>query len=169
MDTITAILTRRSIRQFSSQTVSEEDIELLLHCAMQAPSAGNAQLWQFIILTDRSLLNKIQEFHPFAEALETSPLAILVCGDERYEKRPGRWPMDCSAATQNILLAAHSRGLGAVWISIHPDLERIEEIRRLLFLPDEIHPVSLVALGYPSEEPEPSDNYKPDRIHHNHW
>ncbi len=169
MNTITATLTRRSIRQFSSQPVSEEDIEMLLRCAMQAPSAGNAQLWQFVILTDRSLLEKIPEFHPFAEALETSPLAILVCGDERYEKRPGRWVMDCSAATQNILLAAHAHGLGAVWISIHPDLERVEGIRRLLKLPDEVHPVSLVAVGYPLEKPEPSDNYKPDRIHRNQW
>jgi len=169
MDTITAILTRRSVRQFSSQPVSEEDVEMLLRCAMQAPSAGNSQLWQFVILTDRSILNKIREFHPFAEALETAPLAILVCGDVSFEKRPGRWMMDCSAASQNILLAAHAQGLGAVWMSIHPDLERVEGVRQLLNIPEEVHPASLIAIGHPLEKPDPGNNYKPERIHRNKW
>ncbi len=169
MDTITAILTRRSIRQFLSQPVSEEDVEMLLRCAMQAPSAGNSQLWQFVILTDRKLLDKIREFHPFGEALETAPLAILVSGDDAYEKRPGRWMMDCSAASQNILLAAHAQGLGAVWISIHPDIERVDLIRQLLKIPDQVHPVSLIAVGYPVEKPESSNNYNSERIHRNRW
>ena len=169
MDTITAILTRRSIRLFTNQPIAEDDVNMLLRCAMQAPSAGNAQLWQFVILTDRSLFDKIREFHPFAEALETAPLAILVCGDDRFEKRPGRWMLDCSAATQNILLAAHAQGLGAVWLSIYPDLERIEGIQRLITLPEEIHPVSLVAVGYPAEKIDPSNNFKAERIHRSQW
>ncbi|MDR3576604.1 MAG: nitroreductase family protein [Anaerolineaceae bacterium] len=169
MDTITAILTRRSVRQFSSHPVSGEDVEMLLRCAMQAPSAGNAQLWQFVILTDRSILDKIREFHPFAEALETAPLAILVCGDDNFEKRPGRWVMDCSAVSENILLAAHAQGLGAVWMSIHPDIERVEGVCKLLKIPDQVHPVSLIAVGHPLEKPEPGNNYKSERIHRNQW
>ena len=169
MDTIAAILTRRSIRLFTQQPVSEEDIHTLLCCAMQAPSAGNAQLWQFLILTDRALLDRIREFHPFAEALETAPLAILVCSDDRFEKRPGRWVLDCSAASQNILLAAHAQGLGAVWLAIHPDRERIEDIQQLFKLPDAVHPVSLIAVGHPDEKVDPSNNFKPERIHRNQW
>ena len=170
MDTVDVILTRRSIRHFTRQPVSEADLEILLRAAMQAPTAGNTQPWHFLIMTDRDLLEKVTEFHPAAECLHEAPMAILVCGDTKLQKRPERWVLDCAAATQNILLAAHARGLGAVWIGIHPDPIRIEGICKLLELPEPIKPLSLVAVGYPfGPLPPVADRYNPKRIHRNTW
>ncbi len=169
MDLMEALLTRRSVRRFEPKPVPLETIQTLLRAAMQAPSAANAQPWHFIIITERQLLEKVTEFHPAAECLHQAQVAILVCGDERLEKRPDRWIQDCSAATQNILLAAHANGLGAVWLAIHPDPLRIDNIRSMMGLPNPIHPLSLIAVGYPARVPQPANRFKLDRIHFNHW
>ncbi len=169
MDLMEALLTRRSVRRFEPKPVSLELIQTLLRAAMQAPSAANAQPWHFIIITEREQLEKVTEFHPAAECLHQAQVAVLVCGDERLEKRPDRWIQDCSAATQNILLAAHAQGLGAVWLAIHPDPIRIDNIRAMMSLPNTVHPLSLVAVGYPARVPQPVNRFKLERIHFNHW
>lgn len=169
MDTIQAIFSRRSVRHFKNQPIAEEDIELLLKAAMQSPSAANSQPWQFVIIEKRDLLEEVTKFHPNAECLHQAPVAILVCGDERLLKKPNRWILDCSAATQNILLAAHSRDLGAVWLGIYPDELRIFEVKKLFDLPPEVHPLSLVAIGHPARTTHPEDRFKPERIHRNTW
>jgi nitroreductase len=169
MDVMEAIFTRRSIRRYTPETISEELVESLLKAAMAAPSAGNAQPWHFIVIDDRDILNEIHTFHPFSEMLPQAALAILVCGDEKMENHPGHWEQDCSAATQNILLAAHGSGLGAVWLGIEPDHDRVERISRMMDLPSHIHPVSLVAVGYPDEVKRASNRFKPERIHRNRW
>lgn len=169
MDTIEAILTRRSVRHFLPQAVPQEMVETLLKCAMHAPSAANAQPWHFVVINDRETLEEVTTFHIAAESLHEAPMAILVCGDERLEKRPDRWILDCSAATENILLAAHAMGLGAVWLGIHPDPIRIEGMRQLVELPPEIHPLALVAVGYPAKVPPPINRYRADRVHYNTW
>jgi nitroreductase len=169
MDVMEAILTRRSIRKYTGEKISGEQMEMLLRAAMAAPSAGNAQPWHYIVIDDRSILEAIHSFHPFAEMLPGAALAILVCGDEKLENHPGHWEQDCSAATQNILLAAHGNGLGAVWLGIEPDVDRVGRIRELFGLPDHIHPVSLVALGHPNETKRVSQRYKPERVRSNHW
>jgi nitroreductase len=128
MDLMEALTTRRSVRRFEPRPVPGELVKMMLRAAMQAPSAANAQPWHFVVITERLALEKVTEFHPAAESLHQATLAILVCGDSQLEKRPDRWIMDCSAATQNILLAAHASGLGAVWLGIHPDPIRIEGI-----------------------------------------
>ncbi len=167
MDAMTALLTRRSVRHFDpSKPVSPEILETLLRTAMQAPSAANAQPWHFVVITDRLAMEKVTEFHPAAESLHQAPLSILVCGDDRLEKRPDRWMQDCTAATQNILLAAHALGLGAVWLGIHPDEIRIDNVRRMFNLPQEVHPLSLIAIGYPTRILQPVDRYKPERVHY---
>lgn len=152
MEAIEAILTRQSVRHFVPTSVPQEEINIILKAAMQAPSAVNTQSWQFIVITDRAILEEITRFHSFAGALKEAPLAILVCGDARDEVGTGRWIQNCSAATQNILLAAHARGLEAVWLGIHPEEQRIEGMRSLLNLPDVVMPLSLVAIGYPANE-----------------
>ncbi len=169
MDVLTAIQTRRSVRRFTPKMVPEAKIEHLIRAAMQAPSSGNSQPWHFIVISDRNLLEKVPEFHPFAESLHTAPVAILICADPRLGINPGRWPLDCAAATENILLAAHAEGLGAVWLGVYPDDQRINGIRKLIPMPDEIQPVTMVALGYAEATPAAVDRFLPDRIHRNQW
>jgi nitroreductase len=169
MDLMEALLTRRSVRHFETKPVPPELVQTLLRAAMQAPSAANAQPWHFVVISDRETLEKVTEFHPAAESLHKAPMAILVCGDGRLEKRPDRWMQDCSAATQNLLLAALSCGLGAVWLGIHPEDIRIENMRKLCNLPAEVHPLSLVAIGYPARALPPVDRFRPDRVHYEKW
>ena len=169
MDALEAILTRRSIRQFTDQAVSEAVIEDLLRAAMSAPSAGNQQPWQFVVITDRQILDTIPSIHPYSAMLRQAPLAILVCGDEHLETHKGYWVQDCSAATQNLLLAAHARGLGAVWLGIYPRMDRVTGLRKLLGLPEHVIPLALVAIGHPAEHLPPADRYDATRVHRNRW
>ncbi|BBD08995.1 nitroreductase family protein [Desulfovibrio ferrophilus] len=169
MDIIEAIHTRRSIRKFTDQPVDEAQVTQLLQAAMSAPSAGNAQPWQFVVIEDRQTLSKIPEFHPYAAMCRQAPLAILVCGDTSLEKYPGYWVQDCSAAVQNILLAVHGLGLGAVWTGIYPDLPRVEGMRNLLGLPEQIQPLALIPIGHPDQPSGKVDRFRPERIHHDRW
>ncbi|MCK5029180.1 MAG: nitroreductase family protein [Bacteroidales bacterium] len=169
MEIIEGILTRRSIRKYTNKEVADEQIQLLLKAGMYAPSASNQQPWHFVVITDRKILNIISEVHPYAKMLKQAQLAILVCGDEDRELSKGYWVVDCSAATQNILLAAHDLGLGAVWLGVHPREERKNEIRKIFDLPHNIQPMSLISIGYPDEEKETPDRFKPERIHYNTW
>ncbi|MCR4412373.1 MAG: nitroreductase family protein [Thermoguttaceae bacterium] len=169
MDVLEALHTRRSIRQYQDRPVPAELIDRLLRAAMAAPSARNAQPWHFVVLDDRTLLDAIPEFAPNAPMVRGAPAAILVCAELRLELSPGYWPVDCAAATENLLLAAHGLGLGAVWCGIYPREERMAGFRRLLDLPKGIEPHSLVVLGYPAEHPPSQDRYRPDRVHRNGW
>ena len=166
---INAILKRRSIRRYSGKPVNKSTVELLLKAGMYAPSARNQQPWHFIVITDRDLLTRITEIHPYAGMLSGAELAILVCGDEDLELSKGYWSVDCAAATQNILLAAHSIGLGAVWLGVYPREERQKDIRELFNLPGHVHPFSLISVGYPAEEKSVPERFKEDRIHMNQW
>jgi nitroreductase len=169
MDTLEAIRTRRSVRRYKDQPVAEELVRKLLAAAMSAPSARNAQPWQFVVIDDGRILADIAEINPNAQMARQAPLGILVCGDLALEKSPGYWVVDCSAAVENILLAAHALGLGAVWTGVFPREERIEGLRKLLSLPDGIIAHSLVLVGYPAEQLTPQDRFRPDRIHRNRW
>lgn len=169
MDTIEAILTRRSVRSFSDRPVSEETVQQLVRAAMHAPSAGNQQPWQLVVLDDRTLLERVAAVHPFAPMAAHAAVAIVVCGDTRLERHTGYWVQDCSAATQNILLAAHARGLGAVWTGIYPRAERVQAFQDLLHLPPEVIPLAMVVLGYPSQPVPPADRFLADRVHRNRW
>ncbi len=169
MDVMQAILTRRSIRRYTSDPVPPKQVERLLAAAMAAPSAGNEQPWHFVVVRDRALLEAIPRFHPYSAMLKEAPLAILVCGDVTLEKHEGYWVQDCSAATQNLLLAAHAEGLGAVWLGLHPRPEREQGMRDLLALPGNVVPLALVALGHPAEEKGPAARFDPSRVHHDRW
>jgi nitroreductase len=169
MDALETILSRRSIRKYTSDPITDQEIEIMLQAGMSAPSSGNAQPWHFVVIRDHATMDEISKFHPYANMLLGAQAAILVCGDERLENHPGRWPLDCSAATQNILLAAHAQGIGAVWVSVHPDEVPVNEIRKLYGLPPSVHPVSLIAMGRPNEQKLPPHRYKPERIHKERW
>ena len=169
MDTIEAIHTRRSIRKYTDEPVSEETIETLLRAAMAAPSAGNEQPWHFAVIDDRKLLDEIPKFHPYSTMLKEAPVAILIAGDLSLETYEGYWVQDCSAATQNLLLAAHAEGLGAVWLGVHPVDEREAGMRKLLGIPDNVIPFSLIALGHPAEQKGREDRYQASRVRRNGW
>jgi nitroreductase len=169
MDALEAILTRRSIRTFTAEPVADEHIETLLRAGMAAPSAGNQQAWEFVVIDDRRLREAIPTVHPYAQMCAQAPLCIMVCADPSREKYGGFWVQDCSAATQNILLAAHALQLGAVWLGIAPAGDRARQIADLLRLPAGIEPLALIAVGHPDELVEPVDRYDPGKTHHNGW
>ena len=169
MEVFEAIFTRRSIRKYTDKQVSTEIIEKILKAAMYAPSANNYQPWQFVVVNDRKILNEIPNVHPYSKMLYTASLAILICGDENYEKLPGYNAVNCSAATQNLLLAAHACGLGTCWLGVYPREERMSEIKGFFKLPDNIIPISLIAVGYPDEIKETPERFIPSRIHYNSW
>jgi len=164
-----AILTRRSIRKYKNREVPGEIMQEILKAAMAAPSAGNEQPWEFIVITDRKILDEIPRIHPYSNMIKQAPAAIVVCGDMGREKHKGFWIQDCSAATQNILLAARALGLGTVWLGVYPDEERAVLIQKLLGLPENVIPLSIIPVGYPAEEKPPSDRFDSSRIHYNRW
>lgn len=169
MDTIKAILTRRSIRKYIKKPISEKDISDILESAMSAPSAGNEQPWHFIVINDPKILREIPSFHNHAQMLNDASVAILVCNDKRLEKHGEMWIQDCSAATENILIAVNAKELGAVWLGIYPREERINGMRKLLCIPDHIIPFSLISIGYPGEQKPPANRYDASRVHKNKW
>jgi nitroreductase len=169
MEPMEVIFTRRSIRKFRSEPVDTDELNIILKAGMYAPSARNQQPWHFIVINSVPLKEAIMKAHPYASMLGEAPLAILVCGDPTLEKSHGYWSIDCSAATQNILLAAHSLGIGSVWLGVHPRKERKDAISQILRLPEHIEPFALVALGYPREQKDTPDRWHPERIHTNGW
>jgi nitroreductase len=167
--TMQSIFNRKSIRKYTSQHVSAEQIQQLLKAAMAAPSAGNEQPWEFVVMRDRKLLNEIPKFHPYSLMLYEASVAILVCGDLSREKYAGYWVQDCSAATENMLLEAVELGLGAVWLGMYPNEERVIGMRKLLVIPESVVPFSLVSLGYPAEHEKLHDRFDAARIHYDTW
>jgi len=168
MDAMEAILTRRSIRKYTKQPVPDEVIKELLEAAMHAPSAGNRQPWCFVVINDRKIMNEITKYAVYSQMLKEAAGAIFVCCDLNLGKI-GFGVEDCSAATQNILLAAHAGGLGAVWIGIYPAESLVTATQKLLNLPEQIIPVSLISIGYPAEQKPQADRYRADRVHYNKW
>lgn len=169
MDALDAILGRRSIRRFRPDPVDETRVEKLLRAAMAAPSAGNQQPWRFVVLRDRAVREELSRKSPYAAMLPGAPLGIAVCGDLSAEKHEGFWVQDCSAAVQNLLVAAHALGLGAVWLGYYPDEERWKGAQDVLRLPKEIVPLCVIALGYPQEEKPPADRFDPAKVRTDFW
>lgn len=172
METLEAIKTRRSIRQYKDEALSDDILRELLEAGMSGPTGGNNKPWQFIIINDPEILQEIPNVHSGAPFTPDAPLAILVCGDlEKYpgimEKYLDVWVIDCSIAAQNILLAAHGRGLGAFWTGAYPMEERVNGLKILLELPNYIMPLALLVIGYPAEQLLVEDRYDVSRVHYN--
>ena len=164
---IQTIFSRRSIRSYTSTSVDEKHIKTLLEAAMAAPSASNLRPWHFVVVTRRQTLDSLADMHPFGKMLFQAPLCIAVCGDPTISAR--FWVQDCSAATENLLLATAALGLGAVWLGVYPLEERVAAVREILRIPQTIYPLNLVSIGYPAEEKEPRTQYEEARVHREHW
>lgn len=170
--TIEDIMTRTSVRAYSDREVKSEQIDTLLHAAMAAPTAGNKQPWRFVVIDDRAILDSIGEnFNTMTMAKQAS-VAVVMCGDVTATfdgEGQGYWIQDVSAASENLLLAAHAMGLGAVWCGIYPIMERVEQFSEMLHLPENIIPMGCICVGYPAGETTPKDKWKPEYIHYNNW
>lgn len=157
------ILTRRSIRSYTDQDVEPEKIEAILEAGMAAPSGKNGQPWDFIVLTRREILDEMAERLPYAKMLREARVAIAVCADRT--KSP-YWYVDCSAAAENILLAAHALGLGAVWTATYPYRDRMDVVKELCGLPGSYDSLCVIPVGYPAREARPKDNFDAGKIYH---
>lgn len=165
------IATRASVRQFTNQIVDKTTLETIVRAGMSAPSAVNKQPWAFVVVTDRSVLDSLENVHPHAN-LKTATAAIIVCGDMKKALdgvAREYWVQDCSAATQNILLAAHALGLGAVWCGVHPSPERVADVSRVLGLPENVTPLNVITMGYPAAQVQPKDKWQPENVHYQQW
>ena len=163
------IMTRTSIRQYKDQPVEQEKIDIMLKAAMAAPTAVNLQPWHFIVINDKKTIDMLAGPRP-----TNAPLMIAVCGDtdkttmpDGKGKLPDFWVQDVSAATENLLLAAHALGLGAVWTGVYPAMERVADVANVLNCPNNIIPLAVVRIGYPDEAPEPKDKFKEENISYN--
>jgi nitroreductase len=169
METMEAIFNRRSIRKFTGQKIKDEDIQTLLRAAMMAPTAVNAQEWEFLVIRDKEKLDAITQIHPHSQMLKQADAAIIICANTGKEILPGYWIGDCGACAQNILLAATALGLGSVWLGVQPDNKRVEDFKKLLGLPAQIMPFNVIALGYPAEKRDEKDRYDAKKIHLENW
>lgn len=169
---INNIMTRVSVREFTGEKISDEQIDTLMRAAMSAPSAINKQPWAFIVVTDEDKIAELGKALPYSRCSNHPAVAIIPCGDlsKAIEgEMAGFWINDVSAATENLLLAAHAMGLGAVWTGLHPDMNRARMVQELLGLPEHVIPLCVVPVGVPAEHPEVKDKYRPDNIHYNQW
>ena len=167
--TLDVIRRRRTIRKYHTDAVPEDVVKQLLEAAMCAPSAGDEKPWDFIVCTDRAVLDKIEGAHPYAFMMKQVPAAIVVCCDMKLEHLKNHAVLGCSAAVENILIAAESLKLGAAWLGIYPEADRIGNFKKLFGLPEHIMPFALVPLGHPGEEKLMKDRFDPARVHNNKW
>ncbi len=169
MDILEAIFTRRSIRKFTGEPISDVDLDTILRAGFQAPSAHNCQPWEFVIIKDKSKFETIAKVHPYAKMLPQAEVCIIVCGDQKKQSKEGFLIEDCSAAIQNILLAAHGIGLGAVWCGLYPVVHLIKDVKKICSLPSQIIPVGMVVLGHRGEDRKTEDRYDVAKLHYENW
>lgn len=177
------IKARTSIRAFTGEKLSEEQINTLLDAAMAAPTAADIRPWHFVVITDDEVKSGLYSGERHKSMVTTAGVVIVVCGettrqvrprdaepDAEPEVRPNNWWFeDCSAATENLLLAATALDLGAVWLSCYPNEKSVERIKAYLGLPETIVPLAIVPVGYPAENPEPKQKWDPSKIHYDRW
>jgi nitroreductase len=164
---IDTIFSRRSIRKYTEEPVSEEEIKTILEAAMAAPSGHNSKPWHFVVITERETLIRLAKVHKYGKMLNEAPLCISVCGDQSVSE--SFWVQDCSAATENLLLAVTALDLGAVWCGVHPSQDMVKDISKILGIDAPFVPLNLIAIGHPAEEKESRTQYDEDRIHREKW
>ena len=173
METLRNLFTRKSVRKFTDEKLTEEQIHTILRAGMSGPTCVNARQWSFIVVTDRVKLQKMADANGRpAEPLRKAAAGILVCGDldRAFRPAPDYWVIDGSIACQNMILAAHDMGIGSVWLGTYPQMERVKAQKKLFGLPENIIPHSVLAFGYPEDpEEEERDLYEEDRVHFNIW
>ena len=163
------IFHRRSVRKYTSQKVEPEKIEKLLKAAMRSPSACNQQAWEFVVVTDTETLSKLAYVSEYTSPAGRAALAVVTLGNTDFMICPDIWTHDMGAVCENILLEADYLGLGGVWMSVDPVESRIDNVRKILSLPENVKPYSIIAIGYPDENPVDADRFKPERIHYSKY
>jgi nitroreductase len=170
MNTIEAIMTRRSIHQFKDTPVSDKQIKTILEAAMNAPSAGDGRPWEFVVVKDREKLNQLADkIDEGNDMFKQAQAAIVILGDKSKEGFPGFYPQDCSCAGQNIYLAAHELGLGTVWIATWSVPPRINGVNEVVKTPDHPEPFAVFPIGVPAEELGPEYRYDDNMVHFDEW
>lgn len=168
-DALTVIHKRKSVREYLNKPVTKEQLTVLMKAAMAAPTAMDKRPWVFVAVTERALLDSLAEGLPYSKMLKNAPAAIVVCGDTRKALNSDVWVQDCSAASENLLLAAEATGLGAVWTGIYPENFKINHVRRTLNIPMEVIPLNVISIGWPTGEEKPKDKFDPSNIHWDKW
>ena len=174
------IFSRKSVRSYTDQPVTDEQVETMLRAAMAAPTGMNVQPWRFVVVRDQAVKEKLAG--PRGGMIAQAPVVFVICGETTLMRKPfgqpdaeavevenGNWTQDCSAATENLLLAAEALGLGAVWTAAHPYADRVNPIREALGLPENVTPLCVVPCGYPAGDDQPKDKWKPENIHYDKW
>lgn len=174
------IFARKSVRSYTDQPVSDEQVETMLRAAMAAPTGMNVQPWRFVVIRDQAVKEKLAGTR--GGMIAQAPVVFVICGETTLMRKPfgqpdaeavevenGNWTQDCSAATENLLLAAEALGLGAVWTAAHPYADRVNPIREALGLPENVTPLCVVPCGYPAGDDQPKDKWKPENIHYDKW
>ncbi len=169
MNIFEAIATRRSIRKFTDEVVSDAQVTQILEAGMAAPSAGNAQPWRFIVVREKQAMEDIAKLHPYAQMAKESSVCIAVCADTQVEKHAGFWVQDCSAAIQNMLLAARGLGIGTVWTGITPVQERAAAFKEFFALPDHVEILGIVVCGYPDQPFKARDTFDAGKVFTEKW
>lgn len=169
MDLMQGLLTRRSVRVYKDEKINETDMDEMIKAGMFAPSARNQQPWAFVTTNEKDVLKKISEKVETAKMAENAGFAIVVCADKAGLASPDYFMQDCSACVQNILLAAHAKGLGAVWIGMHPKNEREQAVRDVFGIPENIVVAAVIVGGALKEGLPVVDRYRPQVIHHGKW
>ena len=174
------IFSRKSVRSYTDQPVTDEQVETMLRAAMSAPTGMNVQPWRFVVVRDQAVKDALAG--PRGGMVAQAPVVFVICGETTLMRKPfgqpdaeavemenGNWTQDCSAATENLLLAAEALGLGAVWTAAHPYADRVDPIREILGLPENVTPLCVVPCGYPAGDDQPKDKWKPENIHYDKW
>lgn len=169
MDVLEAMETRRSVRRYAADGLTDGAIDRIIQAAMSGPSAVNSRPWHFIVVRDKAILEKIPQASPYAGMAKDASVAIVVCGDPSLDKIPGFWVQDCSIAAQNILLAAHGLGYGAVWTGGYPMESQVKKLQKLFNIPESIFPLAVIPIGVPAEKNTKRKEMLAGRIHQNTW
>ncbi|MFO7940876.1 MAG: nitroreductase family protein [Bacteroidales bacterium] len=170
METLTAIMSRRSIRQFKDTPVTDAQIKTLLEAAMNAPSAGDGRPWHFVVVKDREKLNAIADKVDEGNLMfKQAQAAVIILGDEAKQGFPGFYPQDCACAAQNLQLAAHDLALGTVWIALWSVKPRIDGLKQVIDIPETVTPFAIFPLGVPAEKLEEEYRYDESRVHYDNW
>ncbi len=164
-----SIFTRTSVRTYKDIPVEQEKVELLLKAAMAAPTAGNQREYEFVVVTDKDILQKLSKASPYAGSVAKAPLAIVLLVNPEGIPYEEYYQQDLGASAQNILLEATELGLGSVWLGIAPLEERMRAVAEILKIPAPKYPFAIIGIGYPKSVREAKDRYEENKVHYNQY